>query len=125
MTDDVKIEFRGDHIHVALGPNFEVNEASRKELWMKLRSACEEHRTCRVLVEGHIPGGDPETAEVIAAAKRTAVIPHLWLAFHFEGFVPDERSELYEVIAASQGVRVKHFTDGEQALKWLRSNAPS
>jgi hypothetical protein len=75
--------------------------------------------------EGFIPVGEHETAEVIDAGRRTATVPRLWLAFHFEDFVPDERSELYEKIAASQGVRVKHFAEKESALKWLRSNSPS
>jgi hypothetical protein len=125
MDEGINIEFRGDHVHVAMMRDVEVGDQERKELWSKLREACENHNTRRVLVEGFIPSGEHETSEVIEAGKRTAIVPHLWLAFHFENFVPDERSELYEAIAASQGVRVKHFADRESALKWLRSNAPS
>jgi hypothetical protein len=47
------------------------------------------------------------------------------MAFHLEDFVPTEQSELFEVIAASRGVRVKFFADREHALLWLRNNAPS
>ena len=125
MAENVKIEFRGDHVHVAMGRGVGVGDRERKELWSELRETCEKHDTRRVLVEGFIPAGEHETPEVIDAGKRTVTVPHLWLAFHFEDFVPDERSELYEKIAAGHGVRVRHFADRESALKWLRINAAS
>ena len=77
------------------------------------------------LVEGFVPSGERDTSEVIDAGQRASVVPHLWLAFHLENFVPNEQSELFEVIAASRGVRVKFFSDTEHALMWLRSNAPA
>ena len=125
MADDLTIEFRDDHVNVTLGPNFKVSASEPNELWNRLRSICEQRKSCRVLVEGVAPREEIGTMEVIDAGKRTAAVPHLWLAFHFEDFIPDERSELYEAIAGSHGVRVKHFADREQALNWLRSNAPS
>ena len=125
MADDLTIEFRDDHVHVTLGPSFKLSASEPEELWKGLRTACEENNTRRVLVEGVAPKEDFGTMEVVDAGKRTAAVPNLWLALHFEDFVPDESSELYETIAMSHGVRVKHFSDGEQALTWLRSNAPS
>ena len=77
-----------------------------------------------VLVEGYVPGGERGTAEVVDAGQRTAIIPNLWLAFRLKDFVPNERSELFQVIAAASGVRVKFFSDHEPASLWLRSNAP-
>ena len=124
MEDDFKVEFRGDHIHVELTPDFTVEAERRDEFWNILRAACEKHGSSRVLVEGFVPRGQRKPAEVVDAGLKTAVIPHLWMAFHLEDFVPTEQSELYEVTAASQGVRVKFFSEHEAALKWLRINAP-
>ena len=124
MNDTFKVEFRGDHVRVQLDREFEVSAERREQLWTALRSFCDEHSTCRVLVEGFVPGGELEPAEVIDAAKKTATVPNLWIAFHFDGFVASEQTELFEVIAASRGVRAKFFADAEQALKWLRTNSP-
>jgi hypothetical protein len=123
--DDYTIKFRYDHVHVQIAPGFKVDLDHRAELWKKLADVCEEYNSRRVLVEGFVPSGEHDTAEVIAAGKRTATVRKLWMAFHFENFVPNEQSELFEVIAASNGVRVKHFADREHALMWLRRNSPS
>jgi hypothetical protein len=125
MADRPDIEFRGDHIHVQLAPGYRFDPQSSADIWAELKRLCEEHRTSRVFVEGHLPVGERTTSEVIAAGQRTAAIPHLWLAFHVENFSPTDRSELFEVIAASKGVRVKYFSDRETALVWLRHNSPS
>lgn len=122
--DDVKIEFEDDHISVTLAPDFAFDPSRSPELWNKLKDLCAEHSTCRVLVEGRAPEVELGTPEVIAAGQRTATVPKLWIAFHFDDFIPTEQSELYEVIAASKGVRVKHFADRDHALMWLRNNAP-
>jgi hypothetical protein len=125
MHNDLQIEFREDHIHVQLPPDYDLEPSGRNEIWARLKGLCEENKTCRILVEGHHPSGERDTADVIDAGMHTATVPKLWLAFHFENFVPDEQSELFEAIAASKGVRVKHFTDRENALKWLRNNSPN
>lgn len=119
------VQFRGDHIHVTLGKDFKVKPEQQDEFWDHVRKSCEEHGSRRVLVEGFVPSGERDTSEVIDAGQRASVVPHLWLAFHLENFVPNEQSELFEVIAASRGVRVKFFSDTEHALMWLRSNAPA
>ena len=122
---DFNAQFRDDHVYVKLGKDFKVEPEQQNEFWDRIRQLCDEHNSLRVLVEGFVPSGERETAEIIDAGQRTAIIPKLWLAFHLENFVPTEQSELYEVIAASQGVRVKFFSDTEHALMWLRSNAPA
>jgi len=123
--DDYKVLFRDDHVHVQIAPGFDVTPEHRDELWSQIRETCEEHHSSRVLVEGFVPSGERETADIIAAGQRTAAIPHLWMAFHLENFVSSERSELFEVIAATRGARVKFFADTEHALQWLRHNSPS
>ena len=124
MQRNFNVEFRGDYIRVELGPEFRVTAENQDEFWRALKAACAEHDSKRVLVEGFVPSGERETAEVIDAGKRAAAVPDLWLAFHLEGFVPNERSELFEVIARSSGVRVKFFSERGRALKWLRHNTP-
>jgi hypothetical protein len=124
MNDAFKIEYRDDHVHVQFGESYTPDPDWQNELWNLLRGFCEGHDTRRVLAEGVLPAPDRPAVDVIEAARKAAVIPNLWLAFHFDDFVPTETTELYEVIAASEGVRVRFFTDREQALNWLRANSP-
>ena len=119
------VQFRGDHVHVTLGKDFKITSEQQNEYWDRLRSICDEHDTRRVLVEGVAPSGERDTSQVIEAGQRTATVPNLWLAYHLLNFVPSDQSELYEVIAASRGVRVKFFSDAEHALMWLRNNTPA
>lgn len=119
------VQFRDDHVHVELSRDFKVTPETQDVFWNIVRDACEKHNSHRVLVEGFVPAGERQTAEVIDAGQRAAVIPSLWLAFCLAEFQPTERSELFEAIAASKGVRVKFYSTPERALLWLRSNSPS
>ena len=125
MSSPAEIEFRGDHVHVELSPEYEFDPNGSHEVWAEIKRLCDEHATCRVLVEGHLPTGERTTPEIIDAGQRVATVPHLWLAFHVDNHVASERSELFETIAGIKGVRVKHFADREHALQWLRNNSPS
>ena len=122
--DDFSVAFRGDHVHVELGPDFKVEAGEQDLFWARLKAICMEHNSKRVLIEGFVPRGERETSEVVEAGQRTATVPNLWLAFHLLNFRPTEQSELYVAIAATRGVRVKFFADHEHALNWLRRNAP-
>ena len=125
MIKGYEIEFREDHVHVLLSQDYEFDPSGRDEIWHRLKTICEEKLTRRVLVEGKLPAGERDTADVIDAGQHTAVVPRLWLAFHFDDFVPTDQTEVFEAVAASKGVRVKHFNDREHALRWLRNNSPS
>lgn len=125
LDGDVAIEFRDDHIHVQLGKGLKVDSARRNLLWERIARICEEHGSHRILVEGKVPEGIFQTSEVIDAGLKAATVPKLWMAFCFDGYKPDELSELYETVAASRGVRVKHFSNAESALQWLRNNTPA
>ncbi len=119
------VAFRVDHVHVQLGKGLKVSSEQRNELWGRIGRLCEEHRTRRVLVEGKAPEGVFQTSEVVDAGLKTATVPRLWMAMCLDGFQPDELTELYETVAGSRGVRVKHFTNTERALLWLRNNTPA
>lgn len=125
MEKGFEIEYREDHVHIQLAPEYKFDASGRDEIWERLKELCIEHGTRRVFVEGFVPPGERKTEEVIAAGERTAAVPRLWLAFHLDDFVRTEQSELFEVIAASRGVRVKFFGDKEHALMWLRNNTPA
>jgi len=125
MNAPYEVEFRDDHVHVQLSADYEFNPSGSAEIWAEIKRLCEEHDTRRVLVEGDLPKGERTTPEIIEAGQRVATVPHLWLAFHIEDHVANERSELFEAIAGTKGVRVKHFADREHALQWLRHNSPS
>lgn len=124
MDEAFDIEFRGDHVHVEFGPAYTADREWMDELWDRLKEFCDAHDTKRVLAEGVLPAPNRPAAAVIEAGQKTATIPKLWLAFHFEDFVPTTNTELYEVVADSHGVRVKFFDDAGQAMNWLRANAP-
>ena len=124
MGMDFAVTFRGDHVHVQLTGEAAVDSELSKDYWGTLRRICEEYDCKRILVEGIAPEGHHKPQEVIAAGERTSIVPNLWLAFHLENYRPTELSELYEAVAASKGVRVKFFDNGDAALKWLRANAP-
>ena len=121
---DFEVTVRGDHVHVLLTGESEVDSELSKDYWGTLRRICDEYDCKRILVEGTAPGGDRKPADVIEAGARTATVPNLWLAFHLENYEPTELSELYEAIAASKGVRVKFFDNADAALNWLRANGP-
>jgi hypothetical protein len=123
MGRDMAVTFRGDYVHVELSPEYKVDPERRGELWGMLEKICRDHDCRRILVEGFIPSDELPPMDVIDSGQYAATIPNAWIAFHFENFVPNEQSELFEVIAASKGVRVKHFADREHALAWLRKNA--
>ena len=121
----VSVEFRDDHVHIQLGKDLKVSAEQRNLLWERIARVCEEHGSRRVLVEGKMPEGVFQTSEVIDAGLKAATVPKLWMAFCFENDKPDELGELYETVAASRGVRVKHFSNPNGALQWLRNNTPS
>ena len=123
--DDLHAEFREDHVHVTIGPEYKLAPEQQEEFWERLKKICDEHRSKRVLVEGYVPTEELDTEQVVEAGLRTAAIPQLWMAFHLANFVQSERSELFETISASRGVRVKFFSDTKHALAWLRSNTPA
>lgn len=118
------VQFRDDHVHIELGKDFKVDPEKRDAFWGVIATACAQHETSRVLVEGFLPQGEREVSDVIDAGQKTATIPRLWLAFAVRNFEPTAQTELYETIAASHGVRVRFFSDPERALKWLRQNSP-
>ena len=125
MGMEFAVTFRGDHVHVVLSDQPTLDDELPKDYWATIRRICEEYNCKRVLVEGKAPGGDRNPVEVVEAGQRTATVPNLWLAFHLENYEPTELSELYEKVAASKGVRVKFFADRDDALNWLRTNAPA
>jgi hypothetical protein len=124
MHNSPNIEFRVDHVHVRLPEGFEFDPSMSPATWGRIKEICQDHDTHRVLVEGYLPDGERSTSEVIEAGQRTAIVPHLWMAFHVENYQATEQSELFETIAASRGIRVKHFDSRERALRWLRANSP-
>jgi hypothetical protein len=125
LNEDLSVQFRGDHIHVEMGPHFTTSPDRQSKFWEQIKKVCDEHGSKRVLVEGFVPGGERQTSDVVAAARWTDAIPNLWMAFHLKNFEQDERSELFKVVAGIKGVRVKFFGETEQALTWLRRNTPA
>ena len=124
MDEAFKIEHRGDHVHVQFGESYTADPDWQNGLWDLVRNFCDGDRTRWGLGEGVGPGPDRRPESGSGSAKKAAIIPNLWLAFHFDNFVSTEATDLYEVVAAAHGVRVKIFSDGEQAVKWLRANSP-
>jgi hypothetical protein len=120
---DFEIIFRGDHIHVTLGQNFDTAPAETSPFWTAIGDAYKQYKCNRFLVEGHFPKRVREPREIVESATRAAtVVPKMWFALCLEDYEITERSELFKTIARSHGAHVKFFPDCEHALAWLRSN---
>lgn len=89
LDSGFEVQFRDDHVHVELGKSFKVGPEQREALWKVIGDACERHVSRRVLVEGFLPTGQRETADVIDAGRKTATVPRLWLAFAIPDFPAD------------------------------------
>ena len=120
---DFQIHFRDDHINITVGPNYKTTPRQRKEFWAAVCGASEQHSSLRILIEGYRPKTELSAAEVIDAGQHASASPRLWIAFCLDDLYPADQRELFEVVAASRGVRAKFFTDREKALTWLRRNA--
>ena len=121
--EDFQVQFRDDHINITIGPKYKTSRRQRKELWAAIRSASEGYGSRRILLEGFRPRSELSTVEVVEAGQHASASPNLWIAFCMDQLYPTDQRELFEVVAASRGVRAKFFTDREKALTWLRRNA--
>jgi hypothetical protein len=124
LDKSYQITFRDDHIHVTLGRVEEITSEMQAEYWAALRKISEEHRCYRVLIEGERPRVEPNTHQIIEAGMRTGTVPDLWMAYCLQGFEKNDGTELYQAISSSQHVHIRFFTDRDNALAWLRNNAP-
>ena len=121
---DFNIVFRGDHINVTFGPDFETAAAPQSSpFWAAVEDACKQYGCNRVLIEGPFPKRERESREIVESALRAATVaPRLWCALCLHDYEIGERSELFKTIARSHGAHVKFFSDRDSALAWLRSN---
>ncbi len=125
MGMEFEVTFRDDHIHVELNAASKIDDPDLpSDYWGMLRKLCDEYDCRRILIEGVAPQSELEPAEVVEAGHRAATVPNVWIAYNLTNHVPNEQSELYEAVAASKGVRVKFFDNSQDALNWLRTNAP-
>jgi hypothetical protein len=120
---DFDLVFRGDYIHVTLGPDYEISPAQESHFWAAIEDACKKYNCNRILVDGYIPKRVPEPREIVESGMRAAAVaPRLWFALCLEGYEMTELGELFKTVARSHGVHVKFFSDHDQARAWLRSN---
>lgn len=126
MVNDVKIEYKGDHLHIRHGEGFRITNDAMDAFWAMLAEACEKYECSRVYAEGPAPERDMDTVGAFRSGVQAAESARdLWLAICFEGYEPDELSDLFKNAARNRGVHVKFFSDKEQAHRWLGVGAGS
>jgi hypothetical protein len=120
MEQDTTIEFKGDHIVIDHGEEFEITEESMQAMWGQLSKVCREYDCGRLLILGNAPVRRMDTINAFASGTRAAEIyPDLWIALCFVDYEPDEVSDLFATAARNRGARVKFFRERERALRWL------
>ena len=121
--ENFQIQFRDDHINITIGPKYKTSRGQRKKLWAAISAASERYSSRRILIEGFRPRAELSTVEVVEAGQHASAKPNLWIAFCMDELYPADQRELFEVVAASRGVRAKFFTDRDKALRWLCRNS--
>ena len=123
MFDDVTVEFTGSYIHIRHGQGFVIRPAEMEEFWSFLARLCTIYHCTRVLAEGPAPTRKMDTVSAFQSGVKAAeAAPGLWLAICFQGYKPDEISELFERAARNRGLHIKFFDDTERAVHWLGSD---
>lgn len=126
MFDELSLEFKDDHLHITHDKNFEITPDRMESFWGYLREQCENHDCTSILIEADEPTRNMDTVAAFTSGVEVASIaPNLWMALCFQGYEPDEMSELFRQAARNRGANVEFFTDRKAALSWLRSNNPS
>lgn len=120
MNADIEVDFRGDHIRIEHGSGFEITAEGMGAFWERLGEICRQYACDRVLATGPAPTRKLDTVGAFRSGVKAAeVYPNLWLALCFDGYKPDEMSELFVTAARNRGVRVKFFSSEETARRWL------
>jgi hypothetical protein len=90
------------------------------EFWPMLSKLCNKYQCGRVLVEGEAPKRDMDTVSAFESGKEASeVYSDLWIALCFDGYEPDETSELFVTAARNRGAKVKFFSEIDAAKRWL------
>lgn len=126
MFDELSLEFKDDYLHLTRGKDFEITPDRMEPFWGYLREQCEHYDCTSILIEAEAPTRNMDTVAAFTSGVEVASIaPNLWMALCFQGYEPDEISELFRQAARNRGANVEFFTDRDAALSWLRSNNPS
>jgi hypothetical protein len=126
VFDEHSLEFEDDHLHLTHSENFVITPDGMESFWNYLRAQCEYHDCTNILIEADAPTRNMDTVAAFTSGVEVASIaPNLWLALCFQGYEPDEISELFRQAARNRGANVEFFNDRDAALSWLRSNNPS
>ena len=120
MSTNFTIELRQGYVHVQLEPEFEVTRESMAYLSSSLIAFCKEHNSRQVLSEGVRPKRQMSTHDVFQTGVDVSKgLIGVQVACYWEGYQPDELTDLFKSVAHNRGVTFEFFTNRVEALQWL------
>jgi hypothetical protein len=121
MPSAFTLEIREGYLYLNLEPGFEFTPESTTRVWTAIGESCREHGLRKALVEGDNVQRRISTLDSFDVASLIArLLPGLSVAFCFRGYVPDDQSQFFRIVAMNRGVRSQFFQDLNAALDWLK-----
>jgi len=108
-------------VHAELGPVFMVSSAHLEMLWSALTGICRAQDCRRAIVERSARFRDLRVTELAGTRDLLCGLeaPDLRVVFCLYGLLADEFIAPFEVLAASEGCVLHHFTEIDAAFHWV------
>ncbi|MGC8744955.1 MAG: hypothetical protein ACP5T0_13855 [Verrucomicrobiia bacterium] len=122
MSEETRIEFKGDYVHVIQPKGYEINPEAMEEFYKTLAEFCKANNCYKILAECDSPVRKLKLHNAFSNAdKLSSQLPLIKLACCFYNYQVNEISEFFKTAAFNRGVNVEFFNDKQKALEWLKS----